>query len=157
MPFKKVCTLILMGFLLLSSYRCASSTQKYFREHTKDVREITTFLQAIMPRRVYADWISIEQIYFYSGFTFNNLHNINDMINNPRKDCYVVLGGSRGAGLVADYFEKDYLQLINNIPGHWIALKTIHGTRDSFRHRDITVYYVPNDTNNFSSTNEQNL
>lgn len=51
--------------------------------------------------------------------------------------------GTRGSGVLADCFEKNYLELLKRIPDNWVAVKKISGENDSFRCRDLTIYYIP--------------
>jgi len=147
LPYKKTIAVAVMLVVFLSSYECVSSTYHYFSGHTRDVREATRYLQKLPPKKVYSDWLGLDQIFYYSGFHFNDLRNIEMLARNPshdaQGDAYVVVGGSRGAGVIAIAFEKNYRTLLEKIPEEWIALKTISGQNDVFRSRDLTIYYIP--------------
>ncbi len=114
LPFKRTASVILVLVLSFSSYKCVSFAHEYFTDHTRDLREATKYIENKSPKKVYVDWLGMEQIYFYSGFKFRNLRNI-DMLADSldkkyAKDSYVIIGGARGSGIVAYFFEKNYLE-----------------------------------------------
>jgi hypothetical protein len=143
-PFKKLVVVIIMVFLLVSSYQCVGSAHEFFRVHTRDLREATKYLQTLpSSKNIYTDWLAMDQVYFYSKFQAKNLRNIVDLPDASGQDYYVVLGGSRGSGVLASYFEKEYRELLLHIPTSWILLKTIPNKKNKFRNRNLTIYYVP--------------
>ena len=146
-PFKRMIAPIVVLILSMSSYQCVSSAHALFRGYTRDIREATVYLQNLPSRKVYIDWLGMDQIYFYSGFKFRNLRNIDAITNEPfsryNRNAYVIVGGARGAGVLAYEFEKTYNTLLQQVPQDWIVLKTIPGEKDKFRNRNLTIYYVP--------------
>ena len=89
----------------------------------------------------------MDQIYFFSGSKIKFLGNINDLFETSKRDCYVVVGGSRGSNVLARSFEKKYPKLLSNIPNDWIPLKTIQGEKNELRSRNLTIYYIPQEEN----------
>ncbi len=137
---------VVLAALTLNAFTCAGSAQRYFRDHTRDLREAARLLEGLPPKTVYADWLAMDQIYFYSGFTLQGLRDITGLArspDSPHGDSYVVLGGARGVGVIARAFEERYRRLARRPPAGWIPVKTFAGEKDVFRNKDLTIYYIP--------------
>ena len=146
--YRYIITGIIICILLNASYEQVSTVKRFYKSHTNDLFETARFLKTQKQRKIYADLWVRDMLFYYSGFKMNtpviDIGEITKNSNSPRlKDSYVVLGGSRGSGLTADYFEKDYRNVLKHIPENWVVLKTIPGVRDSFRKRDLIIYYIP--------------
>ena len=145
---KYIIACLVICILVQTSYKNVSASTAFFRNHTRDLREAAECLMNLNQRKIYADMWARNMLYYYSGYKLNTpMADIGTIAQNPNspvlKDSYVILGGARGSGVLAGYFEKNYIDVLKHIPESWIALKKIPGENDSFRSRDLTVYYIP--------------
>ena len=145
--YQRYVAVLLFGLLFGNCIVCSGISSRFFCEHTADLRDALRFLNCLPQKKIYTDWLAIEQLSFYSGFAQGDYLDIERLARNPyafeSKNSYVLVGGAQGASVVADAFEKNYMQLFDHIPQHWLELKTIPGARDVFRRRDLKIYYVP--------------
>ena len=146
--YKYIIVCMVIFILAQTSYKNVSSSTAVYRDHTRDLREAEQYIKTQPQRTIYADLWARDMLYYFSGYKLKTpMVDIGNIVPNPKspmlKDSYVILGGARGSGVVAGYFEKNYISLLNNIPGNWVALKEISGAHDSFRTRDLTIYYIP--------------
>ena len=145
--YRRYIVVLLFSLLVGNCIICAFKSSLFFRKHTADLREASRFFQLLPSKRIYADWLAIEQLSFYSGFVPHEYIDIALLAKNPyaseSRNSYVLIGGARGAGVIAEVFENGYAQLLEQIPKHWIELKTILGCNDVFRKRDLKIYSIP--------------
>jgi hypothetical protein len=146
--YKPIIIGIIICILLKTSYTQVNAAMLFYKNHTHDLFAAEQFIKTQQQRKIYADYWAKEMLFYYSGFKIktpmNDIGEITKNSNSPLlKDSYVILGGSRGSGLLADYFEKSYKNVLKHRPENWVVLKTISGVKDSFRNRDLTIYYIP--------------
>ncbi len=146
--YKYIIAGLIIGILVQTSYANVSSSVAVYRKHTRDLQEAEQYFRTGPQRKIYADLWARDMLYYYSGYRLKApLHDIGHIVRKPGnpefKDSYVIIGGARGSGVVAGYFERKYRDLFSQIPENWVAVKKISGDTDSFRHRDLTIYYIP--------------
>jgi len=145
---KYIIIAIIIFILLRTSYTHVNDATLFYQNHTRDLIEAEQFIKTQKQRKIYTDLWARDMLFYYSGFKNKTpIIDIGEIAKNSDsqllKDSYVILGGSRGSGLAADYFEKNYKNVLKHIPKNWVVLKTISGVRDSFRKRDLAIYYIP--------------
>jgi len=149
---KKSKLLVFTGvlFLVITSFVSINKTYAFYRSGLEDLRAVTTFVQEKKDNIFFGDLWAVHQIKIFAKYKVENLKVIN---KNTKKsdlcDSFVIMGGSRGVGLSAEYVLSTLPSFVWNVlasgenPENWVLMEERNGKRSYFRRYNLKIYYVP--------------
>lgn len=138
---------VVLLVLFATSLTAIDRTRTYYRSGLADLRAVTPRVLELGDRPVFGDFWAIHHVTIFSGYRAHNLR-VLDQHTKPGdlgQGC-VLLGGSRGVELLADYVEGGLPPFVRDIDGahdaprEWSAVATFAGPRNIFRRIDLTLY-----------------
>lgn len=139
--------------LFATSLAAIDRTRDYYRSGLADLRAVTPQVLQLGDRTVFSDFWAVHHVQIFSGYRARNLR-VLDQHTKPGdvgEGC-VLLGGSRGVELLADYVEgalPAFLREIDdlhNVPAGWRRIATFAGPKNMLRRMDLTLYCLERST-----------
>ena len=141
--------MVLTG-LVVTSVEGMAQTRTHYRGGLSDLRAATRFVVARPDRVVFGDWWAVEHVRIFSRYSAENLRVLNPQTTpGDLQGACVMLGGSRGAELMAGYVESTLPQFARDMmnphatPAGWTLALTIAGPVSPLRLRDFIIYCAP--------------
>lgn len=135
--------------LFATSLAAIVRTRDYYRAGLTDLRAVTPYVLELGNRPVFSDFWAVHHVQIFSGYRAHNLRVLSPDTSpaDVGRGC-VLLGGSRGVELLADYVEgalPAFLREIvdpRDVSNDWQAVATFAGPRNMFRKTDLSLYCV---------------
>ena len=142
----RVVVAVVVAALMASSWQANAHTQEFYRAGLHDLRTIASEIQADPNRTYWSDFWAIEHIRIFTKYRAENLRVIDPQMPQTLDDACLVLGGSRGVELLADYVSSTLPEFLRHIletgraPAGWTLEKEIRGAKNPERTHDLKVY-----------------
>jgi 4-amino-4-deoxy-L-arabinose transferase-like glycosyltransferase len=143
-----VAVLVLVA-MFATSLTAIARTRTNYRAGLADLRAVSADIRA-NPGHTY--WGDLWAVLHVRIFTRDNAQNLRVLDSTTTPDqlggSCVVLGGSRGAELLADYVESTLPGFARQVlatgatPHNWVLVKKIPGARNPQQSHDLTIYCV---------------
>jgi 4-amino-4-deoxy-L-arabinose transferase-like glycosyltransferase len=141
---------LVLAVLVLTSLNATVRTRNYYRGGLDDLRAVADFVAANHDLAFWSDYWAVERLRIYTGYKAQNLRLLDVSVQpeHLRGGC-VILGGSRGVELIAEYVETTYPPFARHvvrtgeIPSGWRLVREVKGKPNAQRARDLRVLCVP--------------
>jgi len=144
----RLAAVALMLALLGTSVGAIEHTRTYYRSGLTDLRVAADFVRSQPDRIFFGDFWAILHLRIFTGYEHERLSVLNQQSTlQDVKDACVVLGGSRGVELVADYVESTLPAFARDALGGaaqpgWTLVKEVLGDHNYQRAHDLRIYCV---------------
>jgi MFS family permease len=134
--------------LFATSIAAMARTRGHYRSGLHDLRVITEHVRSHPDRIFFGDLWAIEHLTIFTRHGASNLRVLDVQGPHDLEGACVILGGSRGVELLADYVASTLPPFVRQIlysaeaPAGWTLVTEIEGPRDGQRHRDLRLYCV---------------
>jgi hypothetical protein len=140
---------LVLAMMFATSLTAISRTRSYYRAGLADLRAVSADVRT-NPDHIY--WGDLWAVLHVKIFTRGRAQNLRVLDSNTAPEhvngSCVILGGSRGAELLAGYVESTLPAFARTVlatgetPGNWVLVKRIPGARSPQQSHDLTVYCV---------------
>jgi 4-amino-4-deoxy-L-arabinose transferase-like glycosyltransferase len=145
----KLAVALVLTMMFATSLTATSRTRGYYRAALADLRAVSADIRN-NPDHVY--WGDLWAVLHVKIFTRGRAQNLRVLDSHTAPDqvrgSCVILGGSRGAELLAGYVESTLPEFARKVlatgetPDDWVLVKRIPGARSPQQSHDLTVYCV---------------
>jgi hypothetical protein len=145
----RVAVAIVLVALLLTSLAAISQTQRYYRSGLQELRSVANDVETLPDRTFYGDFWAVDHLMIFTQHRARNLRVLhpNTSLVEIGTSC-VVLGGSRGVELLAEYVEGSLPRFARDIlaggqpPAGWRLVKELRGPLNPQRQHVMQLYCV---------------
>jgi hypothetical protein len=142
--------IVMVVVLFVTSLTTISRTRDHYRSGLNDLRTMSTDVSSNPDRIFFGDLWAVLHVRIFTRHRAQNLKVLDAYTTREdvRHAC-VMLGGSRGMELLADYVESTLPAFARDVlttgvaPSEWRLVKQIPGERSAQRLRDFRVFCVP--------------
>jgi 4-amino-4-deoxy-L-arabinose transferase-like glycosyltransferase len=145
----RIAATLVIVTLFATSLTAASRTRTHYRAGLADLRAVSADIRS-NPGKVY--WGDLWAVLHVRIFTRGKAQNLRVLDPQTKPDqvggACVLLGGSRGAELLAGYVESTLPAFAQRVlatdetPDNWVLVKRIPGARSPQQSHDLTIYCV---------------
>jgi 4-amino-4-deoxy-L-arabinose transferase-like glycosyltransferase len=145
----RIAVVLVLVALFATSLTATSRTRTHYRAGLADLRAVSVDVRT-NPNHIY--WGDLWAVLHVKVFTRGRAQNLRVLDSNTTPDqvsgACVILGGSRGAELLAGYVESTLpafaraVLATGDTPDNWVMVKKIPGARSPQQSHDLTVYCV---------------
>jgi 4-amino-4-deoxy-L-arabinose transferase-like glycosyltransferase len=145
----RIALILVLVAMFATSMRAITQTRGYYRAGLADLRAVSADVRT-NPDHTY--WGDLWAVLHLRIFTRGQTQNLRVLDSQTKPDqvsgACVILGGSRGAELLAGYVESTLppfaLEVLETgrTPDDWVLVKRIPGTRSPQQSHDLTIYCV---------------
>jgi len=136
--------------LVATSLEGSARTRAHYRAGVSDLRAATRFVTTHPDRVVYGDFWAVEHVRIFSRYRAENVRVLDrhTTLTDIQRAC-VMLGGSRGAELMASYVEStlppfaQQMLSANPTSAGWTVALEVEGPVSPLRLRNLRVYCAP--------------
>jgi 4-amino-4-deoxy-L-arabinose transferase-like glycosyltransferase len=147
---RPIAGVLLTTGLCITALSATAYTRHYYRAGLSDLRAAAEDVRLNSGKMFFGDLWAILHLQIFSGQRAQNLAVLSagDTLDKVRHGC-VMLGGSRGVELLADYVEGSLPVFARAVldtgmaPDGWEIMREIKGERSPLRRRDFRIYCVP--------------
>ena len=137
---------IVVAALIGTSLEAVNHTQRFYRAGLQDLRTMARVVESDPNRTYWGDFWAIEHLRIFTGYRATNLRVFDAQTPQTLENACLMLGGSRGVELLADYvsstlpaFARRVLDK-EEVPSTWRLESEIRGDRNPERTHDLKVY-----------------
>jgi hypothetical protein len=145
----RAAAVLVVAVLFVTSVTASSRTRDGYRAGLADLRDVSADIRT-NPGQIY--WSDLWAVLHVRIFTRGQAQNLRVLDSWTTPDqvsgTCVILGGSRGAELLAGYVESTLPAFARHVlatgetPDNWVLVKRIPGRRSPQQSHDLTVYCV---------------
>ena len=146
----RVTAAVLIVTLFVTSIAAIARTRNYYRSGLRDLRTIADYVLSNPDRAFVGDFWAVLDLRIFTRYQAHNLRILDShTTRDDLRHACVMLGGSRGVELLADYVESTLPTFAREIlstgavPSDWKLVREIKGELSAQRRRDFKVYCVP--------------
>jgi Dolichyl-phosphate-mannose-protein mannosyltransferase len=140
--------LVLMA-MFATSLTATSRTRKYYRAGLADLRAVSADIRTNPGHLYWGDLWAVLHVRIFTRGAAQNLRVLDSQTTADQvSGACVILGGSRGAELLAGYVESTLPAFAHKVlatgetPENWVLVKRIPGARSPQQSHDLVVYCV---------------
>ena len=146
----QMASVLLMLVLFATSVAAITRTRDHYRAGLHDLRAVADLVHSTPDKVFFGDLWAVLHLKIFTRNRDPNLRVLDSGTtrDHVRHGC-VMLGGSRGVELLAEYVESTLPVFARNVletgeaPHDWKLVKEIKGERNPQRRHDFRVYCVP--------------
>jgi hypothetical protein len=136
--------------LFITSLAATAGSRDYYRSGLADLRSAADDVRLNTDKVFFGDLWAILHLRIFTRYKAQNLATLEANATRDRiNDGCIMLGGSRGVELLADYVESTVPGFARTVldsgiaPPDWTMIKEIKGERSAHRRHDFRIYCVP--------------
>lgn len=145
----RVALVAVLVILSITSFSATASTRSHYRGGLQDLRTLSRHVAERPEVTFFGDLWAVDHLRIFSGHRAQNLRVLtHETRPEDLRGACVILGGSRGVELLADYvesrlppFARDVL-VTGRAPEGWRLVEQIPGPRTAQRRHDAVLYCV---------------
>jgi 4-amino-4-deoxy-L-arabinose transferase-like glycosyltransferase len=146
----RIAAIVLLLVLFVTSVGAIARTRNYYRAGLSDLRTIAELVRSNPDRTFFGDLWAVLDLRIFTRYQAQNLRVLDTRTTRDEvRHACVMLGGSRGVELLADYVESTLPAFAREIldtgkaPPEWRLVEEIKGRHNPQRRQDFKVYCVP--------------
>jgi hypothetical protein len=139
---------VLLG-LFTTSIAAVAASRDFYRAGLADLRSIASDVRAHPELVYFGDLWAIGHLEIFTRYRASNVHVLDGRATEDQvKGACLVLGGSRGVELLADYVESTLPPFARSVldsgvtPPGWTLVEEVRGPRTPQRRHDLRVYCI---------------
>jgi hypothetical protein len=141
---------VIVVALFATSIGAIERTWQYYRSGLHDLRSVASLVRSYPTRVFYGDPWAVEHVRIFTRYEAGNLRILDARTTQDElRHACVMLGGSRGVELLAEYVESTLPAFARQVlgsgiaPPEWALVGVIEGGRNAQRRHDLEVYCLP--------------
>lgn len=142
----RVIGVLVMLALMGTSFQAITRTKQFYRAGLQDLRTMAPVVESDPERTYWGDFWAIEHLRIFTRYRAENLRVLDAQTPQTLDNACLMLGGSRGVELLADYvsstlpsFARRVLDT-GEVPSGWRQEMEIRGERNPERTHDLKGY-----------------
>jgi 4-amino-4-deoxy-L-arabinose transferase-like glycosyltransferase len=140
----------LVAVLFVTSLAAITRTRSFYRDGLQQLRDAAEFVSANPGQQYFGDLWAILHLKIFTRYRVPRL-TVLDTRTSPAElaRACVILGGSRGVELLADYVESTLPPFARQVldtgvaPPGWVRVREVKGDWNPLRHHDLAIYCLP--------------